>query len=125
MSDAEFRMFAELLRRHCGLHFGPDSRFLLERRARAALRELAIRSFSRLSLPAAQRRAPATASSPSLIDELTTNETYFFRERSQLRALIERDPARAAASQRRARGARPDQHLVGGLLERRGALQRS
>ncbi len=32
MSDAEFRMISELLRRRCGLHFGPESRFILEKR---------------------------------------------------------------------------------------------
>ena len=36
MTDGEFRMFAELVRGHCGLHFGPDTRFLLEKRIELA-----------------------------------------------------------------------------------------
>ena len=32
MTDSEFRMFCELFKKHCGLHFGPESRFLLEKR---------------------------------------------------------------------------------------------
>jgi chemotaxis protein methyltransferase CheR len=87
LTDAEFRMFSELLRRHCGLHFGPDARFLLEKRLARRLRELEINSF------AAYHYRVRSASFhdeefANLIDELTTNETYFFRERNQLRALV-------------------------------------
>jgi len=87
MTDAEFRMMSELLRRHCGLHFGPESRFLLEKRVARRLRDLELSSF------AAYHYLLRNASSgggefPRLIDELTTNETYFLRERGQLRALI-------------------------------------
>ena len=32
LTDAEFRMFAELIREHAGLDFAETSRFLLERR---------------------------------------------------------------------------------------------
>ena len=38
MTDAEFRMIAEFSALGCGLHFGQESRYLLERRDRAALR---------------------------------------------------------------------------------------
>ena len=46
MTDAELRMIAELLRRHCGLHFGSESRFVLERRLGRRLRELELTSYS-------------------------------------------------------------------------------
>src|SRR5690606_1559096 len=46
MTDAEFRMLAELLRAHCGLHFGSESRYLLERRLGRRLAELGLRSFT-------------------------------------------------------------------------------
>ena len=39
-------MFCELLRGHCGLHFGPDSRFLLEKRLARRMRELELGSFA-------------------------------------------------------------------------------
>ena len=87
MSDAEFRMFTELLRRHCGLHFGPESRFVLEKRLARRLRELDIRSFSSYQYLLRNAR-PGDEEFANLIDELTTNETYFLRERSQLRALV-------------------------------------
>jgi len=71
LTDAEFRMFADLIREHVGLDFNESSRFLLERRLSRRIRELELGSVA------------------ALIDELTTNETYFFREYSQLRALID------------------------------------
>jgi len=87
MTDAEFRMFAELLRQRCGLYFSADARFLLEKRVARRLRELDLTSFSAYHY---QVRSGSSGDSEfsRLVDELTTNETYFFRERSQLRALV-------------------------------------
>jgi chemotaxis protein methyltransferase CheR len=87
LTDGEFRVFSELLRRRCGLHFGPDARFLLEKRLARRLRALEVNSF------AAYHYRIRSASDHdeefgNLIDEITTNETYFFRERGQLRALV-------------------------------------
>jgi len=87
MTDAQFRMFAELLRQRCGLHFSSDSRFLLEKRVARRVRELDLQSFSAYHY---EVRSGSSGDSEfaRLVDELTTNETYFFRERSQLRALV-------------------------------------
>jgi chemotaxis protein methyltransferase CheR len=87
LSDAEFRMFAELVRSHCGLHFSEDSRFLLEKRLARRLRELDIGSFAAYHFRL-RNQGPGDNELSKLIDELTTNETYFFRESGQLRALI-------------------------------------
>ena len=87
MSDGEFRMFAELIRAHCGLHFGQETRFLLERRVERRMRELGVASFPAYHLEL--RGAPAgDGELGRLIDEVVTNETYFFRERRQLSALV-------------------------------------
>src|SRR5262245_10886259 len=87
MKDREFRWFADLVRSHCGISFGPETRFLLERRVARRMRELSITSLSayQFELRNESRRDGELA---ELIDEITTNETYFFRERSQLRALV-------------------------------------
>jgi len=87
MTDAEFRMFTELLRSRCGLHFAAESRFLLEKRVARRLRELDLTSFSAYHYLVRSMSAGDSEFS-QLVDELTTNETYFFRERSQLRALV-------------------------------------
>jgi len=87
MTDAEFRMIGELLRERCGLHFGPESRFLLEKRLGRRLRDLDLTSFSAYHY-LVRNASSGDSEFARLIDELTTNETYFFRERSQLRALM-------------------------------------
>jgi chemotaxis protein methyltransferase CheR len=87
LSDAEYRMFSDLLRRRCGLHFGPDARFLLEKRLARRLRDLEMNSFAAYHYRI-RSATPHDEEFANLIDELTTNETYFFRERSQLHALI-------------------------------------
>jgi len=80
-------MLSELLRQHCGLHFGPESRFLLEKRVARRLRELELSSFAAYHY-LVRNGSSDDSEFPRLIDELTTNETYFFRERGQLRALM-------------------------------------
>jgi chemotaxis protein methyltransferase CheR len=87
ITDAEFRMVSELLRRHCGLHFGPESRFLLERRVARRLRDLELSSFSAYHY-LLRKESPGDGEFARLVDELVTNETYFFRELGQLHALI-------------------------------------
>jgi len=87
LSDAEFRMFSELIRTHCGLHFGDDSRFLLENRLARRLHELDVPSFAAYHYRL-RNQGPGDNELSMLVDELTTNETYFFRESGQLRALI-------------------------------------
>ncbi len=87
LTDAEFRMFADLLREHCGLNFTSETRFLLEKRLTRRLRELGLTSFAAYHY---QVRSSGSHEGElaNLIDEVTTNETYFFRQPAQLRALI-------------------------------------
>ena len=46
MTDAEYRLFAALLRGHAGLNFAPDVRILLEKRIARRVKELELKSFS-------------------------------------------------------------------------------
>ena len=81
----EFRLLRDLFAARTGLHFGPESRFTLERRLRERLLVLKLSTFAeyhhylRFAIRAPQEWDDA-------IDALTTNETYFFREQRQLRA---------------------------------------
>ncbi len=88
MRDTEFRMLADMLREHCGLHFGPDSRYLLERRLATRIAELGLRSF--MAYHYVLRNDPdGHREIDRAVELLTTNETYFFRERGQLLAIVE------------------------------------
>jgi chemotaxis protein methyltransferase CheR len=88
MSDAEYRMFRDSIKTACGLWFGDDSRFLLESRLARRMRQLGVPSYAAYHY-LLRREAHGEDELAALVDELTTNETYFFRERAQLRALIE------------------------------------
>lgn len=88
MTDAEFRMLCELIKGRCGLHFDEDSRFLVEKRVARRIQEADVASFSAYHLLLRDGRQ-GEEEFANLIDALTTNETYFFRESRQLHALID------------------------------------
>ena len=88
MSDVEFRMLCDLLRSHCGLQFGSDSRYRIERRLARRLRDLQLRSFTAYHY-LLRNDSGREQELAWVVDTLTTNETYFFRERRQLSTLVE------------------------------------
>lgn len=100
MSDAEFRMFSELVREHCGLNFGPESRFLLEQRIARRVRETEVGSFASYHYRLRSDTSP-DPELPKLVDDLTTNETYFMRELQQLKALVQEVIPEVLAERRR------------------------
>lgn len=85
-TDAEFRMFRDLLRTHCGLHFAEDLRYLLEKRVARRVEALGLTSFTSYHY-LLRRGNHGDEELARLIDDVTTNETYFMREHDQLRAL--------------------------------------
>lgn len=87
MTDAEYRMFCELLRAHCGLHFDESARFIVEKRLARRIQDLEIGSFAAYHY-FLRSSVSADSEMSAVVDLLTTNETYFFREQNQLRALI-------------------------------------
>lgn len=88
MTDAEYRMFCEMLKSRCGLHFDSDTRFLVDRRIARRVRELELGSVAAYRYHL-RNGAGGEEEFAQIIDDLTTNETYFYREHDQLRALIE------------------------------------
>ncbi len=87
LTDAEFRLFSTLLRERAGLHFDESTRFLVERRIARRIEEGDFGSFASY-LYQLRHGAAAEDEFANLIDRLTTHETYFFRERAQLDALV-------------------------------------
>lgn len=88
MTDSEFRMFCELIKSRCGLHFDEDSRFIVEKRLARRVEECGLGSFAAYHMLLRDASAGDEEFS-NVVDALTTNETYFFREYGQLRALME------------------------------------
>jgi chemotaxis protein methyltransferase CheR len=88
LSEEEFRLVRDMIRDYCGLSFAADAGTLLARRLAKRMTLLGIgdfREYYRLIRYGRDRDQEMS----DLIDLLTTNETYFFREVLQLRALTD------------------------------------
>ncbi len=88
MSDDTFRLVRDFVRNHCGLYFDDESKYLLEKRLSRRVENYRLKNFEdyyHLLMYDKRRDEELSA----VIDILTVNETYFFREFSQLRAFAE------------------------------------
>jgi Methylase of chemotaxis methyl-accepting proteins len=78
ISDAVFRKFARLLHERAGIHLSEQKKMMLATRLNKRLQHFGLRSFNQyftlLNDPAHPDEMQV------MIDHLTTNETYFFRE---------------------------------------------
>lgn len=88
MDGEEFLFIRDLIHDQFGLYFDTDSKYLLEKRLsrRLAIHQLATFRDYYLFLKYDSRRDEEFS---TVIDLLTTNETYFFREGYQLRAFTD------------------------------------
>ena len=85
LTDEEFRLLASFIYNYAGLYFDETSRFLLESRLQNRLKEHHFDSFLKYYhylLYHQDRIGELNV----MIDIVTTNETYFYREKSQLDA---------------------------------------
>jgi len=88
LSDDVFRLLRDLIRDYSGIYFDEGSRYLLEKRLAARLRINNINSYRdyyRYLLYDRNREDELAA----IMDVLTVNETYFFREKNQLLSFSE------------------------------------
>lgn len=88
LSDDVFRLLRDLVKDYCGIYFDDSSRYLLERRLSKRVKGYHLNDFSdyyRLLLYDKKREEELSF----IVDVLTVNETYFFREMSQLKTLSE------------------------------------
>ncbi len=88
LEEDVFRLLRDLIRDYCGIYFDDDTRYLLEKRLsrRAKNHHFSnFRDYFRYLLYDKNRDEELTA----IIDILTVNETYFFREMPQLKAFSE------------------------------------
>ncbi len=88
MNPEEFRQLRDFVYQHCGLNFTEDSKYLLEKRLGKRLQQHNLKTFKDYYY--FLRYNPNKDQELSeVIDQLTTNETYFFREDFQLRTFVE------------------------------------
>ena len=85
MTPLEFRLLSDLIYDFCGIRFEDPVRYMITRRLQPRLSTLELPDFTEY-----YRYLKYSAHKKSELDELvervTTNETYFFREEYQLRA---------------------------------------
>ncbi len=88
LPDDVFRLLRDLIHGYCGIYFDDGSKFLLERRLSRRLEQHRLKSFEEYYhlLKYDRKREEELV---VLVDNLTTNETYFFRESPQLKAFSE------------------------------------
>lgn len=86
LAPDEFRLLRDLINQHCGISLNPEARPVIERRLRERISLHGLQSFGEYYqlLRSADR---GRAELDEAIDLVTINETYFFREDYQLRAL--------------------------------------
>jgi len=83
LTSEELRKVCEFLYRHTGIAYGESKRLYIERRIADLMREAGTSSFA--AYQALLRMGGTEAE--QLINSFTVNETYFYREDSQLRCM--------------------------------------
>jgi len=88
MSEEEFLLLRDCVYSHCGIFFDIESKYLLERRLSRRLVALGLASFHDYYHYLKSNRKN-DQELIDIMDIMTTNETYFFREAFQLKAFTE------------------------------------
>ena len=88
LPDDVFRLLRDAIYRRSGLWFSETSKYLLQKRLSPRARELNFDSFQKYYY-FLQYDVRSEAEFDAIYDLVTTNETYFFRESSQLTAFVE------------------------------------
>jgi chemotaxis protein methyltransferase CheR len=88
LSEDVFRLIRDIIRDYCGLYFDDSSKYLLEKRLSRRIRNHQLNDF-RDYYRFIRYDKNYEDELAAIIDVLTVNETYFFREQNQLRAFSE------------------------------------
>jgi len=88
LPDDVFRLLRDAIHRRTGIWFGDTSKYLLQKRLSPRARELNFESFQKYYY-FLQYDPRAETEFDEIFDLVTTKETYFFRESSQLTAFVE------------------------------------
>lgn len=86
ISDEEFAKFCEFFYRKTGIMFDAQKKYFAERRITDRMTSLGCRTFREYF--ATIRFEASGAEMQRLVNQMTVNETYFFREDYQLKALV-------------------------------------
>jgi chemotaxis protein methyltransferase CheR len=88
LSEDVFRLIRDIVKDYCGLYFDDSSRYLIEKRLSRRVRSHHLNDFRDYYRFIRYDKNTAEELS-AIMDILTVNETYFFREQNQLKAFSE------------------------------------
>ena len=88
MTEDEFRLIRDLIHDYCGIWLPDNMKYLAERRLRGRLSVLGHTTF-RDYYRALKYGSDSQQEYEQIVERITTNETYFFREDYQLRAFTD------------------------------------
>ena len=88
LSESEFRLFRDLIYAHCGIYLPDNLQFLLERRLRPRLKVMGHEGFRHYYRHVKYGR-DGYSELCEIVERITSNETFFFREEYQLRDFVE------------------------------------
>ena len=117
LSDEEFAKFCEFFYRKTGIMFDAKKKYFAERRIIDRMNKTSCATFREYFSNV--RFEASGAEMQRLVNQMTVNETYFFREDYQFKALVEGILPDLAS---RRKGSEPDSAVVGAVLVRRGTL---
>ena len=80
MKPRSFDVLSALLHRGSGLVIGPEKQYLLETRLSGIMREVGVRDLDELADRLQSPSAASTAIERQVIEAMTTNESFFFRD---------------------------------------------
>lgn len=104
LSEEEFRLLRDLIKQYCGIYFDDHLKYMLERRLGRRVQKRMLHSFAEYEqfLRFDPERMDELG---QVVELLTTNETYFFREKYQLE-VFEREVIPEIAERNEARSDR-------------------
>lgn len=90
ISTAHYEVVRRFLERSCGIVLGDGKQYLIKNRLQEVLKQLAIDSFDVLVEKLQSEGMQATRVKDAVVDAMTTNETYWFRDDMQFLELKEK-----------------------------------
>ena len=88
LSEDVFRLIRDIIKDYCGLYFDDSSRYLIEKRLSRRVKNHHLNDF-RDYYRFIRYDKNTEEELSAIMDILTVNETYFFREQNQLKAFSE------------------------------------
>ncbi len=90
LTAEEFKIIQHFLNQSCGIVLGQNKAYLVKNRLSSLLQQYELNSFAKLALAIQTNSATSTKIKTAVVDAMTTNETFWFRDDMQFVELKEK-----------------------------------